>query len=383
MKFLFESWKAWRNGNNKLVLEIRAKQVRANFVAKYPNQQEEINTFCDVLLQKMPSGHKYFQYALAKFAEMGFSNGDFIIDTIQKFDTNKAVLAAPDNDIQQWQASSVRTLWDKLQGTIQKMQKKVAARQQVLQSETHYLQKTDKYYVLMPLSRKSASFWGKGTKWCISMLDQEHFTLYTLDRDFFIIYVNRQPNNDNYDKVALRCNVERETVEDVWLANDEEVEFESLPENVQHILNHYQDVKEVVDSESFELDELYVRTVQFQANEDINQRLLPEIQNELPYNSELSYHTEYTSGIFTYSQPQSSTIQELDHGTWRKLDDEQREALEDIEYLVSDTLELSQDHISFDIVFEYADDWSYDFLYSTIRRNLETLVYVMKRAEFK
>lgn len=101
---------------------------------------------------------------------------------------------------------------------------------------------TDRFLVVRPDDKEAAAYWGKGTKWCITMLESGHFDEYRGQNVVFYYLIDKTAENqDNYSKVAIVMNRNEKNITykkdiDYYLADDTCVRFAKLPKDIRDFL---------------------------------------------------------------------------------------------------------------------------------------------------
>jgi hypothetical protein len=75
-----------------------------------------------------------------------------------------------------------------------------------------------RFFVVNPLTQASSCYYGKGTKWCTSAVDNSHFNRYNEDGKLFYVIDKSLPTNNPYYKVAILKKFDGD--ESYWDAQD-------------------------------------------------------------------------------------------------------------------------------------------------------------------
>lgn len=180
----------------KTLLEGRKEDA----IQKYPNVEQ----FIDKLVETDPtrSSLKYILWQ-SKMLSQG-ADIDDVIAVASLFEKFGRKLHK--KDINSYSFKELRDLLDTLKelekdSTEKKAKKSDDSSLARCEQELVY---EDKDFIIRHIAGKNASVhYGRGTKWCITMANEQYFESYTSANSIFFFLIKRKPIGDAYDKIAF------------------------------------------------------------------------------------------------------------------------------------------------------------------------------------
>lgn len=89
-------------------------------------------------------------------------------------------------------------------------------------SDSELVYEDERFYIVSPLSHKASCFFGKGTKWCITMRDSQYWDSYTSQNKFFIFVIDSKSSEPaEAGKIAFAKDILNKRYEEIYDATDD------------------------------------------------------------------------------------------------------------------------------------------------------------------
>lgn len=190
---------------------------------KFPNIE------IDELAKNDPSGnHKYLLW-MAQQREKGHKLED-IIPTVQLFHQKHKQLENKD-------IYSYKDLKD-LESILKNLGESKTKQREISKSGGAVIYEDPEFLVIRPDTKESCIFYGKNTKWCITMSEANYYESYTQNNVIFYFILRKQQKQDGLDKIALayQRGIKNEILQlDVFDEKDNQIQLPSELQNIEKL----------------------------------------------------------------------------------------------------------------------------------------------------
>jgi len=181
----------------------------------------------DALVKKDPTKHKKYIEWMARV----YINGNHCLDQydiIKDFNdlVEKHRIKGEQADINRYK--SPEEVYDVVKHFEDNNMSKTQTSKKIKAEEAEKVFENDKVIIVKPLSKDASIYYGANTRWCTSASSSyNYFNSYFYNRNVTLYYViSKIPVQKNYEKIAVA--VYPDGKKEVYLANDEQVHFESI-----------------------------------------------------------------------------------------------------------------------------------------------------------
>jgi len=208
---------------------------------RYPNMQREIQQ----LVSADPAGNnKYLLWGLQQLAN-GHNMAD-LIPTIQFFHNN--IQKFPKKNIEQYDDLK------EVEDIVKDISLQTSSRQQKQEEkgQAEKLYEDDQYVLIRPDSKDACVYYGRDTKWCITMKNESFYERYAGSNVIFYFLINRNKSRDALSKIAfaIQRGVDNSIVNiDIFNAHDQEI----MDKDVSEAVPNYDNLKAMMKADAINI----------------------------------------------------------------------------------------------------------------------------------